>query len=499
MWGGGAYVSYENGFRSFTESDVAPKQYKEVGAVMTVFTIVTGNTDTVLSFLFERLPWSGAAVIVGAVLGGMFFLSPLFAGGVAAIGVVGCWAWFIKRDFVSAFTAFIAFLPLWTYFQVVQWPPIPVPGTKAYAITLAKEVFLAIAFVIWLSTIESKQDRLLFPKQLFGYLVLVVVFVTATATRPLGIPLALRPYVEMFVLAAVPLLATSISRSDIEQLLIGFLVAGGVFAVIALLNAFVDPTLLLDSSIIREELFKGSGPPAYLNGRLQSITANPNDLGQTMVLTSIIAIWFLYGQKYNVHQQGLIVTLLALSLLVLMLSRSRDDIGLLGVGLVLFLVMFREIKTTFAVVSLTVLGFLYNLDQIRFVFKRLLSRGNPRFGKWLDAAEFYGVGIVLGGNRPSQIPNMGTLDSSYMVLLVEVGLIGLIMFLIFNAGLLSGLLYYAKREQDHLTAIIAIGLLSLLGTFTFRNTLFSFPIAFYYWVFVALGISLLYTYQDSVT
>jgi len=428
---------------------------------------------------------------LGTLLGVVAVLSTFDIRLFAAVTVtvaLAAWIAVVRYDHVTAFAVFFALMPLWVYLKFLGYPKIGVVGTQANASTIAKEIALIILFSHWLFTaIRKDQLRLPLPPGLLAFS--PVVIVTLLVGSPSQFVLLLRHYVEMFVLIAVPLLAMDLSREDVHRIFLGLVTGGFLFSIIGLYHYFIDPTFLLEGSL-QADLVKGTGGGAFLGPRLQSIAANPNNLGTIALYTAITAIGFLHKANSTYRRRVLAIVVFVSSAFVLVLTRSRDDIGLLAVGLILFLVLFRRRLPMIVGVCALAGGLAFNWDQILLVFNRLLNQGNPRIKIWFHAIETFGWQLLIGARDYLAYRQENGVDSTYLRLLIQTGALGLALFVLFNVKTTSRLFKNAFKSADYLQGLCGILLLVLLAGFTVQVTFFSFPFNAYYWITFALGCKL---------
>lgn len=425
-------------------------------------------------------------VLAGGVIGGLLALDGrllLFV----TLGVVFCgWLWIVQYDHVTAFAVFFALTPLLLYVRFLAYPPISVPGTDAYILTLSKEVLLVTLFGHWLFT-RARSGDLSFtvPRELLILYMLLVGMLMITA--PNQSPLLMRPYVQMFVLIAIPLLSYDLSRRDIQTLLLGFLVAGAVLVTVALYHYFVDPTFMIDGYVNPNIwISKTSSETAFYGPRLQSITANPNNLGVASLITSIVALYFVHLKEARTEQRVFAATVLALSSFVVLLTRSRDDIVLLALAFGLFSFFLRNRRVLIFGLLGGTTGLLYKWEQVTNVFLWLVEYGNPRIKIWLLAFDSYGLQLVTGGSTVAKLP---AVDSVYLQLLINVGVIGAFLFVLMNVRLIGQLLRRGYHQTDSQAVTIAVALIVLLGVFAVGTQFYNYPFNAYYWAFLALGIA----------
>lgn len=446
--------------------------------MITLATKLTAEFDE----LGEWILLSIAAVIIVACV----TLAPRV---LAILAFLVGWIYLVERDYVLALTVFMALMPLWIFLKYVEWPSVVVSGGTIHLATMLKEVFMIIFFGHWLvSAVRNDRAILRILPSLLGFFGFVAVaLLQGGLTR---YPILLRPYVETFLLVAVPLLSIELDRREVERLLVGVAVGGGITAAVALFHAFVDPQFLLWEWLIREEIVKTRGElSAYFGSRLQSFTGNPNNLGRMMLLTAVVAFGFAFkgSPRENLWRVSTYGTLFAISTVVLMLSRSRDDIVLLAVAIALFVVIKRQKLPLVIGMVIFTFGVLLNFSQISRTFEILLTQGNPRFTTWISGIQYYGWELLTGvGQVGNQFTVDNPYDSTYFRILLQAGVIGLLLFILVNlrVGLSLSQNVYSDRSGINMTLLVL--LVVMLGTFAFTINLLIFPFSLYYWLVLAL-------------
>jgi len=405
-------------------------------------------------------------------------------------GILFAWIWLVRNYAITSLAVFIALLPIWVYLKFMGWPPISVPGIESYIPTLLKEFFLVIWFFNAMAVAaRSEQSRFPLPKVLLVFFFALLVFLPIVS--PQRFPLLLRSYSEMFVLITVPLLMLPVTQDDTYRILFGFLVAGGVFAAIGLYHYFIDATLFLSHGLLNEQIMKGGrrvASPAFLGPRLQSIAANPNNLGGILLFTSMIALGLLHRKENNLTEKLFVMSVLIGCSFTLFLTRSRDDIVFLLIAFGLFFVIYRRVLPMLIGIVGGVGGLFVMWDQVVGVFSRVLTRGNPRFETWANAFETIGIGILTGGRSDAVLDTIGATDSTYLLMLLQIGAVGLGLFLFYNLQIIRGLGSQLLRQPRYEGATMLVMLIIMLCAFVFRVMFFSFPFTTYYWVFIALSI-----------
>jgi hypothetical protein len=298
-----------------------------------------------------------------------------------------------------------------------------------------------------------------------------------------------RPYVEMIILVTIPILSFDPQLKYIHKLYKSIAISGLFLAVISLYQYFIDPTALIFESIIDEHIFKSKpGTPlsAFLGPRLQSITGNPNDFGMLMLITSLVSFGYVADKNFSWRQRIPYIVTFVVAVVLIMLSRSRDDIGFLILGIVIFVVYTRNKTLLMFGVGSVSIGLLSNINQVIGVFSRLFRYGNRRTEFWVRIFDEFGWSLLVGGNNA--VAYSGIIDSSYLWMMMEIGVIGTSIFLILSGSLLIGLHKKAWQESNPAPTLISITvIMAILGTGVFRSLIFNFPFTLYFWLFFAIG------------
>lgn len=439
-------------------------------------------------------------ILLGALVG-LVALEPALLAVVGIVVVVVWWTRLVVRDHVRALAVFLAFMPVWFYLQIVDFAVIHVPDPVS-GLTLLKEGLLVVYFLHWLVVLRPEDEggiRLTTGMIVFFLVVVVGIGKAAVlgSISPVELLFNYRPYVEMFLLVGVPLLSVDLDRNDIRNLLTGFLVGGAGMATVALYHYFVDPYVLLraDAILHNQVKVRPNGEfSALLGPRLQSITGNPNDLANVMLVTSLLTLGFLLESGRRLRQAVPLAGLLFVSLLVLSLASSRDDLVMFGFGLAIVAVHVRRHWATVLGGVFFVVGIWLNSARIVTVFRRLVESGNPRVTRWVSAIEHFGTDLVFGiGTVANEWTASTSIDSTTLRMLIQIGLVGTLAYAVYNARImvnLSRLVQHARQSRAMPLAILA-SLVALQGVFVFRVGLFLFPFTAYYWILLALGIRLI--------
>jgi hypothetical protein len=218
-----------------------------------------------------------------------------------------------------------------------------------------------------------------------------------------------------------------------------------------------------------------------------------------MLFTAVVTFGFAFKESplENLRRFAGYGSVFTISTVILTLTRSRDDIVLLAVAIVLYILIQRRIVPLVFGLVVFGIGIGLNIDQIFHTFQTLVSQGNPRFQVWLDGIQFYGLELLTG---VGQVNNQFTAatnpyDSSYFRILLQVGIGGLALFLLVNVQTVLRLGASLISEKDYCQETLWVSLLVVLGTFAFGVNLLIFPFSLYYWFVLTLSIRF---YSDVV-
>lgn len=458
------------------------------------------RTGSILSSTTATL---SLAALFGLVTGILVIHWPNLFSVFVGLVVIFVWVRLLNRSYVMALSVFVIFLPLWIYLKLFAWPRFTFHGHTIFMATILKDTLLSIFLLHWIVTksFEKRVSIVLLP-----CLVIYFVFVLIGAARvPLSsFPVMLRPYIEMFLLVALPVISSQLDEADVQQLLQSIVVGGGLIAIVALYHLLVDPEFLLSRVLIRENIIKNRHTvTAFFGPRLQSIAGNPNTLGRVMLLTGIMSIG-LFKHASKLRSRLFYGSVAPLTIFILVLSRSRDDLVLFFAGVLAMTVLTRRywvLGGTMAIGSIAVAS---NWGQLSSVFIRLIEKGNPRIAVWQAALEFYGVDLITGSG--ARLPVSATpytfplwMDSVYLQMAIQIGLLGIIAFLFFNFRVIHQLAESSRLNGRvrSLNATIAVCLGVILAGGVFSVSLMSFPGNFLYWLLFALGARLLISQNET--
>ena len=234
--------------------------------------------------------------------------------------------------------------------------------------------------------------------------------------------------------------------------------------------------------------------------RMYSTFHNGNLFGQHLVtFVPLVMVMSFAGETVRLKRWYLLVTFLASSALIFTLSRGAL-IGLLGGILFIFVVTEdRRLKLScLFVILVIVLGiFLFGFKG-RFIDQTLAY---PTAGRWpvLQAnlerlkalSDFKFISLtLLGVGLGGAIEGIHVFESSFLTILFDMGLIGLILFLVMIIKLMrKGLLRLSSSSDPFIRSFLLGALAGLIGALIHHNVdaLFLYPpIAQNFWMLVGL-------------
>jgi len=234
--------------------------------------------------------------------------------------------------------------------------------------------------------------------------------------------------------------------------------------------------------------------------RAFSILGSPNSLGSILIMHIGFLTGLVWAEKVK-GKKALYILCEAIALMALYFTYSRGAILALAVSTVILLMLNN--KRLLLYLSFLGMGLILLIDKGAYRFYNLVSPDtisnmmkDGRLSKWAYAfGEFlknpvFGKGYgQFGGSIAIKygITNFYT-DNFYLKTLVENGLFGLIAFLLFAAYFIF---QFAKEGKNRVLMGICIALIAFL-LHNFVDNLYGIPVlTFYYYVYFAMGISLL--------
>jgi O-antigen ligase len=281
-------------------------------------------------------------------------------------------------------------------------------------------------------------------------------------------------------------------KAAFNRILLGWLVVSLLWSAI---GAY---TLLFESIPAAQllELPEGAVTQLGKTVRVSAVYQNPNELAFFLTLGIVLAVVNYRVTSRRAWQVVAIITILA-GAIVLIGTFSRKS--WLGVLLSLSIMFLRDRRIIIGVVVIGVLSVIFILlfagtgFFAEAVYNRLASfllepevAMAERAGVWaiaLDvfsrspifgngAGSFYAIAPAVGAELP--IPH-----SLYLLILVEYGLVGLGLFVLYVSTCVYGLVSIMKKNDDARVRYMALGLLAILASVLFQGLFKTFSFTNY--------------------
>lgn len=221
---------------------------------------------------------------------------------------------------------------------------------------------------------------------------------------------------------------------------------------------------------------------------IYSIFSFPSTFASVVGLGSVFVV---VDRRLSVWLKGFLLVLFFLSVL---LSRSGTGIAVLGVILAVWLYRRHSVIVT-AISGLTVIGAIPILTRRGDIWSSLATRVSI-FVEYLETfpvfTVLFGKGIGFGSDTAAFLIQSGYIsgtlfeaDSFYTAILLQIGLVGLLLFLIVNARLM-----FISLQDDSWAATVAIYVIPLFMAISVtRNSFEVFPINWVYWIVCGVVLS----------
>lgn len=344
------------------------------------------------------------------------------------------------------------------------------------------DVALLALFFVWLARIATGQDRHFVLSPLGGIVLLflglaVFAFVMGTShAQPTQ--QVIRQFVEVTLSIALFFVAVNEirTRQDVDWLMRVLIIGGGICAAIAV-TFYVIPeawTVRVLDALGRLQYPGGYGALRYIEDdpnnpmRAIGLAVDPNVLGGMMILAAGLTAPQLFS-RIPLLPRVWVMVVLAVQVLALYLTYSRSALMGLGVALVLLaLLKYRRLLVVAALVG----ALLLLLPQTQPYVARLLAglRGEDlatqmRFGEYKDAltliSRYPWFGVGFSGTPDIDI-YIGV-SSVYLLMAEEMGMLGLLLFLVFVGALFVFLWRTWRRGLPPGRDSILLGLIGALA------------------------------------
>ena len=384
-------------------------------------------------------------------------------------------------------------------FLDVVWPRYATfrpPGMPAFSIS---RICLATFLLIGVFVIAKSGDfRLRLCQRVKHYRIIFIFLGFLFLFKIVGIPFSDLPFSSAkgvlnellsVYLPMVIVLGAIESRNDIRKLLYGIL--GGMVVVLILAvceymlgrNLFIG-LLEVDSDYMFEVLRNKMRGGAY---RLQSTLAHPLTLAEFIVLAVPMAIFLAFDKGWNWWRLCILVPVLAVAIFVVAKTGSRA--GIAGVAVAMTACAVIGAARLARLSRVNVVGFMYLLSAVMFVFFGLLvgyflrdiiagktvneiSSGMVRIEMWQVGLKKAIISPVVGYGQDMAATVLGfvlghgtlTIDSYYLSVLLDAGFFALGAYLFVLGGFLVNALRggLAGSTLDFLSVCIASGIFGFI-------------------------------------
>ncbi|MCL2377423.1 MAG: O-antigen ligase family protein [Defluviitaleaceae bacterium] len=250
--------------------------------------------------------------------------------------------------------------------------------------------------------------------------------------------------------------------------------------------------------------------------RIYSTLENPNVLGKYLIFIVMIAFGMAYYFRDYLHKIAAL-GIMATAGLCLVFTQSRGA----WLGVILAAAVFALLRDR----RLVILGILGLIAAPFFispeVLQRFLSIGdladtstNFRVSIWLGSLDmarvFWPIGIGLGTENFNVIYNLYALSAAralhshnlYLQLLIDLGIAGLVTFVLIAVAFTKGLFVEAAKNRDgHLKTVAAVLAAAMLGYLLqgmTDNIWFNYRVLAFFWLILALGAALINTIGGKI-
>ncbi|MBN9900794.1 MULTISPECIES: O-antigen ligase family protein [Bacillus cereus group] len=342
-------------------------------------------------------------------------------------------------------------------------------GMTANIVLSWKDVLLILVFIRSLFDARNRQKHKFLPIPFFYLLAFIFLgtaylFIKSDFIRGLsGYRYDYEPFLILF--AAYNL---KIDRKKIFRFLKAFLIFSFLLAIWALIQANI-----LGTKFLFENGYGNNGylDPAYFIAghtfqRAMGTLAVPNNYGVFVGISIIIAVYF-RGFFKNKWLYYIFLTIQCISLIETF-SRSAW-LGLI-MCIVIYVLLEKKKKLFMMIVFIATIGSLYffvmlitNPDNtiVNYLIKTITLQDSSSLGhwnSWIEGINFItnnpiGIGLGIAGPKASALTGeFLNVESSYFLIAYELGVIGLLLFLMFNMSILRVFkkAYRVIKEEESL-------------------------------------------------
>ncbi len=456
----------------------------------------------------------GICLVAGGLAGTMLgFLGPLLT--VAAlVGAIG--AVLMLRDVQWGFYAVVAVSALLPFGAL----PFSIGFTPTFL-----DVALAALFFVWLMRLITRQQEDFIASPLAAPVVAfmalsVVAFVAGLAHAPLT-SFVLRHFAEVLLGIAMFFATINTMRSlaQVERVVRVLILGGFAAAVIGIVLYFIprEWSIRLLSSLGRFGYPTGAGVLRFINDdpelsmRAVATSVDPNTLGGLFILVGALMAAQLFAEKPLFRRRWVVAMFGALGL-CLFLTFSRGSMAGLAAALVLLgTLRYRKLLPVLLLVAVIALVIPQTQDYVLHFAAGLAGEDRAtqmRFGEYKDAfiviSRYPLLGVGFAGTPESDI-YLGVANL-YLTIAEEMGLVGLIAFLVVVGSFFAFAWRAWRRMQaagaDDRRETLLLGLMAAVagamvgGVFDHYLFNLEFPHAVsLFWMFAGLTVSVAQTEQ----
>ena len=356
---------------------------------------------------------------------------------------------------------------------------------------------IALTFLSFIIKLIAEKDRkyVITPMSfLVVSFIMIAVFSSVTSFNPQKSIVTMVLYV-LFACSYFLIVNTVKTKNQWYNLVITFIISGFLVSCIGIYqNFFMETT---DTSWIDEDMFEEIGTRVY------STLENPNVLGQYLVLLTPLAFGMMWSVKENSSKLILLVITVAMgACLIITWSRAAWVGIVLAIGF--FLLMKDRRWSALCILALIILPFVLPES----IMSRLMSIGNVkdsstayRVSVWIAslriASDYWLSGIGLGTGAFERVYQHYALNGAgfalhshnfYIELVVEMGILGLIIFLMIIFASYKGIVSIKEKNTVNKNISLAIG--GALAGYLFQgvaeNLWYNYRMVLIFWIYIAI-------------
>ncbi len=281
-------------------------------------------------------------------------------------------------------------------------------------------------------------------------------------------------------------------KAAFKRILLGWLVVSLLWSAIGAYTLFFESIPAAQEL----ELPEGAVPQLGKTVRVSAVYQNPNELAFFLTLSIVLAILNYRVTSRRAWRVVAIITILAgsivligtfsrkswlgvlLSLSILSLRDRRIIVGLVVIGVLSVIFIILSAGTGFFAQAL------YNRLTSFFLEPEVAMAERARV--WAIALDIFSRSPILGngaGSFYAIAPALGAEllipHSIYLLILVEYGLVGLGLFLLYVSTCVYGLIAIMRKNDDAQVRYMALGLLAILASVLFQGLFKTFSFTNY--------------------